>query len=81
LLIPKSGGVGTHEELGLPPCGFYLMFHKPCPSCGMTTSFALLMHGKIIQAIKAQPAGVFSFCLPSSSILQFHITLQREKIG
>ncbi len=61
LLIPKSGGVGTHEELGLPPCGFYVMFHKPCPSCGMTTSFALLMHGKIIKAIKTQPAGVFLF--------------------
>lgn len=60
-LIPNKNGVGTHEELGLPPCGFYTMFHKPCPSCGMTTCFALLAHLRLIDAIKIQPAGVFLF--------------------
>lgn len=60
-LNPDQSGVGTHKGLGLPPCGFYTIFHKPCPSCGMTTSFSLLMHGNIIKALKTQPAGVFLF--------------------
>jgi hypothetical protein len=60
-LSPSAQGLGTHTGLGLPPCGFYSIFHKPCPSCGMTTSFALMMHGNIIAAVKAQPAGVFLF--------------------
>ena len=54
-------GIGTHTQLHLPPCGFYVVFHKPCPSCGMTTAFALMMHGRVIQALKAQPAGVAVF--------------------
>jgi len=61
LLNPDPSGLGTHKGLGLPPCGFYTMFHKPCPSCGMTTSFALLMHGRLLDAFKSQPAGVFLF--------------------
>ena len=61
LVSPSGEGLGTHTGLGLPPCGFYTMFHKPCPSCGMTTCFSLIMHGEFIEAIKAQPAGVFLF--------------------
>lgn len=60
-LIPTEKGLGTHTELGLPPCGFYSTFHKPCPSCGMTTSFAYIVRFKLIEAFKAQPAGVFLF--------------------
>jgi hypothetical protein len=60
-LKPDPSGLGTHTELHLPPCGFYLVFHKPCPSCGMTTAFALVMHGKPLQAFHTQPAGVAVF--------------------
>ena len=38
---PDRSGFGTHTQLHLPPCGFYLVFGKPCPSCGMTTSFSV----------------------------------------
>jgi hypothetical protein len=34
-LTPDARGLGTHEQLGLPPCGFYLWYGLPCPSCGM----------------------------------------------
>ena len=42
---PRS--METHRELGLPPCSFYELTGLPCPSCGMTTSFSLLMYGDV----------------------------------
>ena len=35
--------MGTHQQLGLPPCNFVTLTGYPCPACGMTTSFALLV--------------------------------------
>jgi hypothetical protein len=60
-LKPDPSGIGTHTGLGLPPCGFYVVFHKPCPSCGMTTAFTWMMHGHPVRALQAQPAGVAVF--------------------
>ncbi|MEW6758986.1 MAG: DUF2752 domain-containing protein [Acidobacteriota bacterium] len=60
-LPPDPSGVGTHTGLHLPPCTFYAVFHKPCPSCGMTTAFSLLLHGRPLEALRAQPAGVAVF--------------------
>ena len=60
-LVPSPSGKGTHTQLNLPPCGVYLLFGKPCPSCGMTTSFALLSRGEFKKALKCQPAGVALF--------------------
>jgi Protein of unknown function (DUF2752) len=47
----------THRQLGLPPCTFYAVTGFPCPSCGMTTSFALLMHGDPWNSLKANAVG------------------------
>ncbi len=58
---PDPSGVGSHTQLHLPPCGFYEVFHKPCPSCGMTTAFAWIMHLHPVEAFHAQPAGVAVF--------------------
>jgi hypothetical protein len=57
--------LGTHQELGLPPCTFYDLTGKPCPSCGMTTSFALLMHGDVENSLRANAVGTLLalFCL------------------
>ena len=60
-LRPDASGLGTHTQLHLPPCGFYEVFHKPCPSCGMTTAFAWMMHGRPLEAVRAQPAGAAVF--------------------
>ena len=62
LLPPDERGFGTHERLGLPPCGMILTSGLPCPSCGMTTSFSLMMHGRPLSAFVAQPAGA-TLCL------------------
>jgi hypothetical protein len=55
----------THRQLGLPPCTFYAVTGFPCPSCGMTTSFALLMHGDLWNSLRANAAGTVLalFCL------------------
>ena len=54
---PSSDGHGTHTQLGLPPCGWVVGLGIPCPSCGMTTSFAHAADGNALGAFKAQPAG------------------------
>ena len=47
----------THLQLGLPPCAFRSLTGIPCPSCGMTTSFALLMHGDLKNSLRANAVG------------------------
>lgn len=47
----------THTQLGLPPCTFRTWTGLPCPSCGMTTSFALLLHGDVGNSLKANAVG------------------------
>src|SRR5262245_12806460 len=49
--------MGTHKQLGLPECNFVRLTGLPCPSCGMTTSFALLMHGDLAASLQANPVG------------------------
>ena len=57
-LTPISGGYGTHEQLGLPPCSFLARTGWPCPTCGLTTSVALMAHGQVAAAFGAHPFGV-----------------------
>lgn len=47
----------THRQMGLPPCTFKHMTGLPCPSCGMTTSFSLLMHGDLVNSLRANAVG------------------------
>jgi hypothetical protein len=49
--------MATHTQLGMPPCNFVIMTGKPCPSCGMTTSFALLVRGDVGASLRANWAG------------------------
>ncbi len=54
-LLPDPSGMGTHRQLGLPPCGWIVAFNRPCPTCGMTTSFASAVHGQFGDSLRAQP--------------------------
>jgi hypothetical protein len=47
----------THRQLGLPPCTFKDKTNLPCPSCGMTTSFALLIRGDVWNSLQANCVG------------------------
>jgi hypothetical protein len=57
VLHPDSSGHGTHTQLGLPPCPSVLLFSRPCPGCGLTTSFTALLHGDLALAFRAHAFG------------------------
>ncbi len=54
---PYGLGLGTHEQLGLPPCGFREYFGIRCPSCGMTTSWSYLVRGRVLSALASNTGG------------------------
>jgi hypothetical protein len=56
-LEPNPRGYGTHERLGVGPCGMLVMTGLPCPTCGMTTAFAHTVRLQWWRAFYAQPAG------------------------
>ncbi|OWK38451.1 DUF2752 domain-containing protein [Fimbriiglobus ruber] len=49
--------MATHTQLGLPQCNMVQLIGKPCPSCGMTTSFTLLAHGDVSNSLRANWVG------------------------
>ncbi len=56
-LRPDPSGYGTHTQLGFGRCGFLMQTGYPCPTCGMTTSFADFAHGHLLRSAWDQPAG------------------------
>lgn len=62
-ITPAASGIGTHEQLGLPPCGVYAFFSLPCPACGLTTAFAHLAHLDIQASLRVHPLGLPLFLL------------------
>jgi hypothetical protein len=82
-LKPSASGYGTHTQLGLPPCGFLLVTHLPCPSCGLTTCFAYAIRFQFFQAFLANPFGLLAFLgtvslIPTTIFLLWrHISFRR----
>lgn len=56
-LTPSPEGYGTHRELGFQPCTMMDVTGIPCPTCGMTTSFAWFFRGNLLASLWVQPAG------------------------
>ena len=67
-LEPSPAGHGTHLQLGLPPCFFLELTGYPCPSCGLTTSFAHAVRFQFAEALATQPFGLIFFLLVVLSI-------------
>jgi hypothetical protein len=57
ILTPSSAGLGTHEQLSLPACGWVAIAELPCPTCGMTTAFAHAADGRLLESFLTQPLG------------------------
>ena len=79
-LEPSVRGIGTHEQLGLPPCPFFHLTGIPCPGCGLTTSFAHAARLNFYEALVAQPFGLLLFVILTLSI-PFSIILLRYRIN
>ncbi len=56
-LQPDPDGLGTHQQLGFPPCGFIIAFGRVCPSCGMTTAWSHFTRGNLAAGIDANVGG------------------------
>jgi hypothetical protein len=54
----------SHRSIGLPACNFQVWTGMPCPSCGMTTSFAHLVRGNVWYSLRANwvGTGLALFC-------------------
>lgn len=61
LLKPDTQGHGTHQRLGLPPCPSVILFDRPCPGCGLTTSWTALLHGNFGLAFQSHALGPFLY--------------------
>lgn len=57
MLRPSGEGHGTHTQLGMPDCAWAVTLDTPCPTCGMTTSFAHAAGGDLLTSIVTQPLG------------------------
>lgn len=81
-LQPDSAGHGTHTQLGLYPCTWVILFDKPCPTCGMTTSFAQLGDRRPLAALHTQPFGTM-LALSTATMFWFglHIALTGSTIA
>lgn len=64
-LEPNPQGLGTHQQLGLPPCSMRVVLGIRCPGCGMTTSWAHFMRGSWLSSMQANLGG---FLLAGTSI-------------
>ncbi len=62
-LTPNPSGLGTHQQLGLPPCSFQFYLSLPCPTCGFTTTWALIMHGRLREAVQTNLGGAMLWLL------------------
>ena len=72
-LEPNSKGVGTHQQLGLPPCSMRVLFGIRCPGCGMTTSWAHFTRGQFAQSARVNSGG---FLLAIFSIIVAFLALR-----
>jgi hypothetical protein len=62
-LEPAAEGHGTHLQLGLGTCSFLQLTDVPCPMCGATTTFALMAHLRVGEALINQPFAALLFLL------------------
>lgn len=67
-LHPDPSLLGTHVQLGLPPCAFLTLIGLPCPTCGLTTAFAHMARLEITMAARAHWLGPLLFAMDVAAI-------------
>lgn len=56
-LNPAERGLGTHQQLGLPPCSLRVLAGIRCPACGMTTSWSYFARGNWLASVNTNAGG------------------------
>ena len=80
-LDPDPTGLGTHEQLGIPACGWPHGLGVPCPTCGMTTAFALAAEGRMGSALACQPAAaVLAVATAAAGLLALHVLVTGSSV-
>lgn len=81
-LTPSAEGLGTHTQLGMKSCGWVHMMGIPCPTCGMTTSFAHAAEGDLPAAFHTQPLGaVLAVATAMAFLLGVHTLITGSTVG
>ncbi|MFG0275039.1 MAG: DUF2752 domain-containing protein [Phycisphaerales bacterium] len=81
-LQPATDGLGTHTQLGLASCQWISDLDTPCPTCGMTTSFAFAAQGDLTGAFLVQPFGaVLALTAAVVFWLGLHASLTGSRAG
>ncbi len=62
-LTPSGHGHGTHQSLGLSPCPSALFLGRPCPGCGLTTSWTHFLHGNIVESFRVHWLGPIGYLI------------------
>ena len=68
VLHPDPSLLGTHVQLGLPPCAFLTWTGLPCPTCGLTTAFAHMARLEVTMAARAHWLGPLLFATTVAAI-------------
>ncbi|HBJ36914.1 MAG TPA: hypothetical protein DDZ51_19585 [Planctomycetaceae bacterium] len=68
-LQPHPDGLGTHQQLGLPPCTIRVMWGVRCPSCGMTTSWSYFVRGRLWMSLRSNVAGTLLAVIASLAVI------------
>ena len=81
--LPASPtGVGTHQALRLPPCGWIAIAGVPCPTCGMTTAFAHAADGHFLASVNAQPLGfLLALGTAIALLVSLHVAVTGSRLG
>lgn len=69
VLHPAKSLHGTHTQLGFPACYSVIIFDRPCPGCGLTTSWTSVLHGDFGHAFAAHALGPIIYVLFTLSAL------------
>lgn len=81
-LRPDSRGVGTHEALGISPCGWIAGLGIPCPTCGMTTAFSLAVRGSLWASFRVQPMGcLLAVATAATAVTGAYVAATGSRVG
>src|SRR5687768_7239343 len=81
-LTPSPRGMGTHESLNLPRCGWIVVADLPCPTCGMTTAFAHAANGNLVASFMAQPLGcLLALATAMALLVSVHVVVTGSRIA